>query len=202
MRKFVETRLRNWYFLLLLGVITFFLGVWVLFAPLSAFLTLSIFFSIGLLISGIIEIAYSLYNRQLLRNWTWSLGAGIFSIILGLHLLLRPELSILILNMYIGFWMMFRSVMYVAGSVDLKSYGLRHWPSILLMGVVGCILSFILLFNPKFTSFIISSIMGAGLIVLGLLQMLLSWGLRKIKHKIKRHRQNIEDVYIDAIEVE
>ena len=47
---------------------------------------LSVIFSISMLISGIIEIIFSISNRRGISSWGWYLAGGIIDLILGIYL--------------------------------------------------------------------------------------------------------------------
>lgn len=185
MKNEIENRLKNWYLLLITGILFILLSLWVLFTPLASFLTLAWVISIGFVFSGISEIVYSITNRKQLPSWGWVLAGGILTLILGLHLSVRPGLTALILCFYIGFWLLFRSIMQVSNSFELKSIGVKKWGWILALGILGIIVSLVLLWNPAATSVAVSYWMGFGIFFFGLLQIVLAFGLRKIKTRIE-----------------
>ena len=69
-----NSKFRDWYLPLILGVIFVILGVIIFKMPVQFFITLSILFSITFLTSGILEIAYTISNRRRLDNWGSSLN--------------------------------------------------------------------------------------------------------------------------------
>ena len=59
-----NSKFRDWYLPLILGIIFVILGVVIVKTPVQFFITLSILFSITFLTSGILEIAYTISNRR------------------------------------------------------------------------------------------------------------------------------------------
>lgn len=53
-----------------------------------------------------------------------------------------------VLAFYIGFVILFRSVAAISFAIDMKGYGSKSWGGLLALGIVGAIVSFILLIFP------------------------------------------------------
>ena len=190
MKGIIESKLKHWYLLLITGIVFLGLSIWVFATPIGAFLTLAWLFSIGFAISGISEIVYAVSNRKSLKNWGWYLAGGILTLVLGLHLMLRPGLTALILCFYIGFWLMFRSIMHITTAFEQKDNESKNWGWILVLGILGVIFSFILLWNPVVTSVTFSYWLGFGLLIFGIVQIVLSFGMKKLKSKAKEFRED------------
>ena len=60
----IKHSVKNWWTSLLLGIVYIIVALWLMFSPLSSYVALSIVFSISMLISGILEIIFSLSNRK------------------------------------------------------------------------------------------------------------------------------------------
>lgn len=191
-----EKRLKNWYLLLITGILFIGMGIWVMATPIGAFLTLAWLFSFGFILSGITDITYSITNRNSIKSWGWYLVLGILTLLLGIHLILRPGLTALILCYYIGFWLLFRSIMHIGNAIELKDQEVKNWGWVLILGILGIVFSLILLWNPTLTSIATSFWLGFGFIALGFLQIVLGFGLRKIKKKVDSFKkQNHERKY-------
>lgn len=193
MKSYVENKLKYWYVPLILGIVFIGLGLWVFATPIATLLGIAIFFSIGFVFSGVFEIFYSISNRKEMRNWGWHLAGGAMTLLLGLLLFGRPDLTALVLSISIGFWLLFRSVMYTASSFELKEIGMRNWGWLLILGILGIIFSFILLFNPLLLGLTLVFWIGFGLIVTGIINIVIAFSVRKIKK---------ETEFVDAEEIE
>lgn len=184
----IERKLNYWYLPLIFGIVSICLGVLVFTTPAETFLVLAVFFSYAFMLSGLLEAIYSIANRHHMDNWGWYLALGILTFILGLQLVMRPDLSILMLTFYIGFWLLFRSIMYISSAIDLRRTHSKNWGWVLLFGVFAAIFSCLLLWNPIVTSIAVSVWIGCGLVTLGILQIVLAFSLQKInKHIDSRH---------------
>lgn len=103
---------KYWWLSLLVGIISIIMGVWSLVTPDTTLVALTIFFIAMFFISGITDIVYALYNRKTSNNWGWALAGGIIDIILGVLLVSLPLPVITTMLVYfVGFWILFRSVL-------------------------------------------------------------------------------------------
>ncbi len=172
---------KQWYLLLILGLIFIAMGIWVFFTPVSSFVALSMFFAFTFLISGIFEISYAISNRKMIDNWGWNLVGGIIDLIIGIILISHTGASMVFLIFYVGFALIFRSIMTIGWSVQLNRIGTKNWGWILVWGILGLIFSFMLLWNPLFTGLAIVIYLGVAFIMIGIAQIFLSLRLRKLK---------------------
>lgn len=181
MKNLIKNKVRHWYIPLILGILFIGLGVLVLFTPISTFLTIAVFLSLTFLISGVVEVVYSITSRKTLGNWGWSLAGGIMTLLLGVLLTARPDLSALFLSFLVGFWLLFRSVMYAVIAIELKDSGMKNWGWIMVFGILGALISFILLWNPLLAGMTFVIWLGFGLISLGIINIITSFSIRKFK---------------------
>ena len=172
---------KNWFLLLILGVIMILVGIMVFRTPVASYLALSILFSVTFLATGLLEVVYAISNRREIENWGWSLAGGIVDLLIGFLLVTRPDISLTILPFFVGFALMFRSIMSIAWSIELKRLGVSDWGSILLVGILGVILSFILLWNPLFAGMTIVFYTAISFILIGIFQIYLAFRLRRLK---------------------
>ncbi|MFT3827844.1 MAG: DUF308 domain-containing protein [Chitinophagaceae bacterium] len=182
--KFVRERVKYWYVPLLVGIFFIILGLYVFSQPLSSFLALAILFSVSFIITGLIEIIFSISNRHELDNWGWMLTFGIIGVIAGILLISNPALSLATLSLYIGFLVLFRSIAAISVSIDMRNYGASDWGFILTMGILGVILAFILLWNPLFAGLSLVYWIALSFIAAGMFSIYFSVILKKLKKKI------------------
>ena len=76
----MEHAVKNWWLSLILGILYIIVALCLLFAPGSSYIALSVIFSISMLISGIIEIIFSISNRRGISSWGWYLAGGIIDL--------------------------------------------------------------------------------------------------------------------------
>mgnify|MGYP001076722021 CR=1 FL=1 len=176
-----KTAAKHWYLLLILGVIFILMGILVLRTPVGAFITLSVFLAATFLISGLFEIIYAISNRKNTDNWGWNLASGIIDLLVGILLVSNPGASMVFLIFYVGFALIFRSIMTIGWSINLSKLGIRNWGWILVTGILGLLFSFMLLWNPALTGFAIVIYLAVAFIMIGIAQIIFSFKLKQWK---------------------
>lgn len=197
-KSLIKKVLKFWYLPLIAGILYIILGIWVFATPVSSFLGLTVFLSIGIIISGIFELIYAISNRKQLDNWGWQLVGGALNLFVGMLIIANTGLTALMLAIFIGIWLLFRSVMVIINAFEIKRSGTRKWGWVLFAGIVGVLFSILLLGNPIIAGITVAFWMGTGLIIVGVLHILLS----VIVHKMKKFRDDIEDKLDDYFEID
>lgn len=181
--SFVESAVKavwNWWLLLIVGLIFIAAGIWVFATPLSSYLTLSTLFSVSFLVSGFCDIAFSISNRKQMKGWGWNLVYGIANVSIGILLINNPLISITTLPVYVGISVLFRSIMAIGTSLDLRSYGVPGSGSLLFMGMLGILFSFILLWNPGFAGLSLIMWTAIAMLTAGIYSIYYSFQLKKL----------------------
>ena len=179
--KTVKSTIKHWYMPLIIGLMFVAVGLWTLFEPLTSYMGLAWLFIISFIVSGVLEIYFAIANKEELDHWGWELANGIFSLAIGIIMFLKPELSILTLPMYIGFIVLFRSIMAISSSIELKKYGVLDWGNLMGIGILGTIFAFILLWNPLFAGLSLVAWTGISLITIGGYGIYFAIKLKKLK---------------------
>lgn len=172
---------KHWYIPLLFGILFLIFGIYVFSVPLATYVTLSIFFSVSFLFSGITEIFFSLQNSKSLQGWGWFLVSGLLTTAIGIYLIANPQISMTVLPFVIGFTLLFRSFQLLGFAFDMKSMRIMSWGNIALASVGGIIFSLLLIFNPVFTGISLVTLTGVSFIFMGIASIMLALDLRKVK---------------------
>jgi uncharacterized membrane protein HdeD (DUF308 family) len=190
---------KHWYIPLIIGVLLIILGIDVLSTPVGSYLTLTIIFSLSFLVTGLMQIIFSISNRQELSSWGWHLVGGILYVLFGLLLVSRPEISVVTLPFIVGFFVLFHSINALGWAYQLKRLGVRSWGNTAIAAVLGIIFSFILLWNPVFAGLSLVIWTGLAFIFTGIAAIVLSVQLKKLKDitgevadHVKTRYQNIK----------
>ena len=193
--KTVTNTVKYWYIPLIVGLIFIGIGVYTIISPLKSYLALSILFSLSFLFSGISEIIFSISNRKEIDNWGWTLTFGILTFLLGVLLVINPVISITTLPIYVGFVMLFRSIMGISYALELKNYGVLDWGNLMVLGILGLLFSFVLIWNPLFAGMTIVFWTGLAIISGGAFSVYLSFKLKKIKSLPNKISDDLKNRY-------
>ena len=178
----MEHAVKNWWLSLILGILYIIVALCLPFAPGSSYIALSVIFSISMLISGIIEIIFSISNRRGISSWGWYLAGGIIDLILGIYLVAYPLLSMEVIPFIVAFWMMFRGFSATGYSMDLKRYGTREWGWYMGFGILAIICSLIILWQPAVGALYVIYMLAFTFLIIGFFRVMLSFELKSL-HK-------------------
>ncbi|PZP44313.1 MAG: hypothetical protein DI598_14680 [Pseudopedobacter saltans] len=204
--KSVKNTIKHWYVPAIVGILFIVVGVYLFTTPLETYFSLAVLFGFSFLISGIMEIVFSVSNRNEMEGWGWYLASGVFGTVMGLILTVFPAIAATTLPYFIGFTLMFRSFQGLGLAFDLKNYGVMKWGDVALLSILGIILSFILIESPIFTGFSLVAITASTFIVLGIYAIVLSVRLKKLKSysgkispELKDKIENLKKEYYDYL---
>ena len=181
----IKKSIKHWYIPLIVGILFIVVSVVAFTSPLGSLITLSLLFSLSLIFGGLSEVVFSVFNRNQISNWGWSMVFGIITMIVGFLLFSNPALSIISLSFYVGFVILFRSISSISFALDVKKYGSKSWSGLLILGILGAIFSFLLLWNPIFSGMSVVILIALSFLSAGLFSIYYSFQLRKI-HKLSK----------------
>lgn len=197
--KTIKQTVKHWYIPLLVGIFFVIVGIVVFTSPASSLKALSLLFALSFLIGGLSEIIFSIANKEELDNWGWSLTFGIITLLVGVLLLIKPALSITALAFFIGFVILFRSLSTIGFAMDVKKYGSKKWSRLLVLGIIGTIISFLLIWNPAFAGMSVVVLVALSFLFAGLFNIFFSLQLRKIQHSSKKISAKLKERYDDLM---
>ena len=184
-RKELQTVARYWWLLLVTGIMLAGLGVWVFATPVAAYLSLSIFFAVGMVLTGIFEVLFALSNSRFISGWGWILVGGLVDLIMGIYLLYFPMLSLIVMPILMGLWMLFRGFMAIGSSIEFRNSASQVWRWLLVAGVLIIIFALLILGDPLFGVINIVIWTGLSLIAAGISRILIAIKLRSIRNEFE-----------------
>ena len=126
----ISNAVKHWYVPLIFGILFVIFGSYIFTVPLETYAGLSVLFSISFLVSGILEIFFSIQNNKSLQGWGWFLVDGLLSTAIGVYLIANPGVSFAVLPFVVGFTLMFRSFQLLGFSFDMKSLKMLNWGNV------------------------------------------------------------------------
>ncbi|MCG2461157.1 DUF308 domain-containing protein [Flavobacteriaceae bacterium F89] len=197
--KTLKQAIKHWYIPLLVGIFFVIVSIVAFTSPAGSLLTLSLLFSLSFLFGGLSEIVFSIANKDQLDNWGWSLAFGAITLIVGFLLLINPALSITVLAFYVGFVILFRSISTIGFAIDIKKYGNKKWGGLLILGILGTVVSFMLIWNPLYAGMSVVVLVALSFLFAGLFSILLSLQLRKLHRSSKKISAKLIERYDDLM---
>lgn len=177
---------KNWWWFLVLGLLFVAAGIAVFAWPASAYISLSLLFSILMICSGISQILFSASNRSILRGWGWILVSGIIDLVLGTYLFFNPFVTMATLPYFIGFWLIIRSFYIMGASLDLHAFGVKDWGWLFFGGIMVLILGAVIVYYPPAGVVSIIGVSGFALVFGGIANVYLAFQLKNIKTEVSK----------------
>jgi len=191
--KTISKSIKHWYIPMIIGILFLALGFYVLTVPLETYATLAIIFSVSFIVAGLLEIVFSIENRETLDGWGWYLTSGLLGLLIGIYLAINPDVSMTILPFVVGFTLMVRSFQLLGFSFDLRDQKILSWGNLAIASILSIIMSFLLIINPFFTSLSLVTLTSMAFIFVGIALIVLAFDLKKIKDIPKRISNEVKD---------
>ena len=126
---------KNWWLLLIAGLLLVGVGVVVFCYPAGSYLTFAWLFGIVFLVSGIAQVGLS-FSRNIFLSRGGLVAGGILDIVLGLILLCNIYISLLIMPIILGLWILYHGFMTIGLAGDLNAFGVKGSGWLLAGGIL------------------------------------------------------------------
>lgn len=184
--KKIGRTIRHWWLMLVVGILSVIAGILVFVFPLETYVTLSILFGVLMILVGAAQLILSSSSNNYLMMRGYFIVGGVLDVLLGLFLCLYPGITIFLLPILLGIWMLYHSFMIIAFGGDLDTFDAGGHGFVVGSGILLLILAILILIlmNP-FSAGIAAVVVltGVGLVVFGLILIMLSVRLRDL-HKV------------------
>lgn len=191
--KTIQNSIKHWYIPAIIGVFLIAVGIYTFTTPLATYVTLTIIFSLAFLFTGLMELAFSIQNKSNIENWGWYFIGGIFDTVVGFILLTHPDISAVMLPIFIGFTLLFRSMQGLGFAFDHKNYGSSNWGGLAFASALGLLFSMLLIFNPIFAETYLVVLTSLAFIFVGISAIALAFQLKSLKHMSTKVQGEIQE---------
>lgn len=171
----------NWWVALLRGLFAILFGVLTFVWPGITLLSLVILFGVYSLMDGIVAIYGAIKGRgEVSRSslW-WLLFVGITGIAAGIVTFFYPQVTALVLVIFIGAWALVRGIFEIIGAVRLRKEIDNEW-LLIFAGLLSVIFGLVLLLKPGAGALALLWLIGSYAILFGLILVWLAFRLRKL----------------------
>ena len=183
--KDLRTAYTSWWIFLVLGGVFVLFGLYVFTVPLEGFLALTFVFAFGMLFDGLGDAIFSVRNRKAMQGWGWQLAIGILSMLIGISLIAHPEISVRVLPLYIGFWILLKGLLLTGIAFELKALGKENWWLVIVLAGLNGLFGIMMILNPIFGATLIGSFAALGLMSIGLSLAYVAFRMKKIGESIQ-----------------
>ena len=175
--------INHWWLMLIAGILCIIMGIVVFIFPMQSYVTLSILFGVLMLIVGAVQLIIASTSGNYLAMRGYMVVGGALDIILGIFLCVYTGVSLVVLPVMMGLWLMYHSFMIIAFGGDLETFNIDGGGLMIVGGVLLLLLSILVLVNPLSAGIATVIIFaGIGLLLLGIIMTMLSMKLKYL-HK-------------------
>ncbi len=163
------------------GVIFAIIGLLLIIYPIQVVKTITVIFGIAALLTGAFVLFSAISKRTKGEKGTvFPLIEGALSVVFGLILILIPSLSMTILAIMVGVWIIIEGVIRISVSLDMKNGGIDSWGKSLFVGLLFLILGILVIFHPELSTKALIIWIGVALLIFGLVDILIVYQLKNI----------------------
>ena len=166
-----------WWMVLVKGIFAISIGIFAWGWPVPTLWVLVILFGIFSLVDGIFTIVLSSTSRKFIKNWGWSLAAGLAGTTIGFLILFWPVMTALMLLYFIAAWIMIMGILHIANAIRQRKETLWGWP--LAIGIMSIVFSIVLFASPLAGAIALLWIWGIFAIVYGVLMCIKAYRTRR-----------------------
>ena len=177
----VGRAVQHWWIMILAGIVCMAMGVAVFVFPLQSYVVLSILTGVMMLVVGAAQLVVASTSGNYLAMRGYMIVGGVIDVLLGIFLCVYPGVTLALLPILLGIWLMYHSFMLISFGGDLETFRVKGSGWTVFGGVILLLLSITVLLNP-FSAGIATVILvaGVGLMVMGVLICMASMILRDI----------------------
>ena len=140
--------IRHWWLLLLAGLLLVAGGIVVFCNPVESYLTLSVMSGVLMLVTGIVELVIASTSRNYFAMRGYSIIGGICDLLLGILMCCYPGMTLVLLPVMLGAYMLYHSFMIIGFGSDLQAFRVPGAGWSIVLGILLLLLSIFVLINP------------------------------------------------------
>ena len=176
---------RHWWLHMLCGILCVAAGIAVFIFPMESYMTMGLLFGILMLLVGTTQLVVASSSGNYLTMRGYVIVGGILDVILGVFLCVNPYVSMVLMPVLLGIWMLYHRFIIMAFGGDLETFRIDGSGWTVAGGALLMLLSIFVLVNPMSAGVATVVVLaGVGLILFGMLLCALSFKLKNIHRAI------------------
>jgi uncharacterized membrane protein HdeD (DUF308 family) len=159
------------------GIVAVLFGVFTLFNPAIALMTLVLLFGAYALLDGVFMVVWAIVNRRGRPRWVALLVGGLLGIVIGIQTLVTPNITAVALLAIIAAWSIMVGIAEFVAAVKLRKMLTGEW-MLMLAGLTSVAFGVLLFARPALGFLAVVLLIGAYAIFSGILLAALAFRLR------------------------
>ncbi|WP_198040051.1 HdeD family acid-resistance protein [Microbulbifer agarilyticus] len=180
-RPLLRAMAENWWIALVRGLLAILFGVLTFVWPGISLLSLVLLFGAYTLVDGVVALYGAIKGRGSAERsslW-WLLFVGITGIAAGIITFVYPQVTALVLVIFIGAWALVRGIFEIIGAIRLRKEIDHEW-LLILAGILSVIVGLFLLIKPGAGALALLWLIGGYAIAFGIILVWLAFRLKKV----------------------
>lgn len=172
-------RIKNWWLLIIKGLLLIILSILIFRHTRESIMAISIFMGSGLIVMGITLLIIALELKKSMDNWSWRLAEGLMDIVFGFFLLVHPGITVAIIPILIGFWIIFYGVIMLTSALQFPKSRKIEMKGVIIFAIITILFGFLVSFNPTVGVVTMGILIGIPVLIIGLANIYFAFKLRK-----------------------
>jgi len=136
-------------------------------------------------ISGIFMLVFTIRTQLFLPNSGTRMLSALLQIAIGTFFLFNNTALTVSLPFVFAFWVLVEGITLIIESFDFKKFMFTYWWCILILGILITFLGLAGLRNPEFAGVTLTTLIGIGLILVGVAYIVALCGINKFERNVK-----------------
>ena len=179
----MRTSTKIW--LCIAGVLLVALGITCICHPADTLLAAAWLIGCFTLFAGISKLFFTFRTQAFLPNSGSRMLSALLDIIIGVIFLANNLFVAFSLPVVFAIWLLVEGLITAVNSFDYKRVGFPYWWCLLLLGIAGAVLGFVGLREPFVTAGALSTLIGIGVIALGIAYLLALIGIKHFEKAVR-----------------
>src|SRR5262245_837581 len=169
---------KNWWVLLLRGIVAIVFGVLAWFWPGVTLITLVMLYGVYAATDGILALVAAIKGGTVAPRW-WLVLAGLFGLAAAAATFFYPGLTAVVLLIFIGTWSIAHGVMEIVGAIKLRKE-IAHEGWLIFGGLMSVLFGFVVLMWPGAGALALVWLIAIYAVAFGLLLIGFAFRLRRV----------------------
>jgi uncharacterized membrane protein HdeD (DUF308 family) len=179
-RRLANSLARNWWMLLVRGLVAISFGLILWFLPGISFAFLVLFFGAFVLVDGILGVWIALSGRKEHEDWWELLLWGLVDIGIGILAFVAPGATAMALVVFIAVWAIATGVLQIVVAIRLRREIEGEW-LLILGGLASVVLGILFMVQPGIGALAVLWLIGAYAVTFGVLLVILAFRMRRLR---------------------
>ena len=169
------------------GIIFIAMGIFILANPLESLITLTLYLSIALILSGIFSIIFYFNEGKRILGGGEIILSAILDLLCGILMIKNVGVSTVVLLTFFTVFTLIKGVVIFIFSFDLRAMGMKRWWAVMLIGIIDVLLGAYGIMNISVAGALVVTLMGVGFIILGISYFIILIECEKFTNYLGKH---------------